>query len=82
MEKSFNPSRPFNMKTLQNDMYDTVVDGVIVRDVPARIAYVANETERDLFSDQQAGMFVATYGITKLWQLKPDGTWATIYEQS
>ena len=66
-----------SIKELSWGMHDAVVSGELHRDIPTRLIFVANTTERDAL-EVYAGQFVATYGCTNVWQKKGDGTWATI----
>ena len=67
-----------SLKGLEWGMHDAVVNGELVRDIPTRMIFVANSTERDALTNVAAGTFVATYGLEHIWQRKGDGTWATI----
>lgn len=67
-----------SIKGLEWGMHDAVVNGELVRDIPTRLIFVADSTERDLLPDIFSGTFVATYGLSHVWQRKGDGTWATI----
>ena len=52
---------------------DVVVDGEIIHDVPIKITFVADSTERDtVITSPYAGQFAATYGMASVWQW--DGT--------
>ena len=63
------------MKALQWSMYDAVKNGELVRDIPARLIYVADSTERDALENVEAGTFAATYGLGSIWQRTGSGTW-------
>jgi len=67
-----------NIKSLTWGMHDAVANGEIVRDIPSRLIFVANVTERDGLTDLLPGTFVATYGCTNVWQLNGNNEWATI----
>lgn len=67
-----------SIKALQWGMHDAIVNGVLQRDIPTRLIFVANSTERDELENIAAGTFVATYGLTNIWQRKGDESWATI----
>lgn len=69
-----------SLKSLVWNMHDSVVNGVVMRDLTSNIVYVETESQLSQFVDRPAGTFAATYGLTGLWQLKPDKTWATVYE--
>ena len=64
-------------KVLQFGLHNAVVNGVLQEHIPTTLTFVANETERNAL-DLLPGQFVATYGLSNVWQLKGDGTWATI----
>lgn len=67
-----------SIKALQWGMHDAVVNGALQRDIPTRLIFVANSTERDALENIAAGTFVAAYGLANIWQRKGDGTWVTI----
>ena len=67
-----------SIKALQWGMHDAVVNGALQRDIPTRLIFVANSTERDALENIAAGTFVAAYGLTNIWQRKGDGSWAVI----
>lgn len=69
-----------SIKTLQWGMHDAVVNGELVRDIPTRLVFVADSTERDALENVLPGQFVATYGMGYVWQKKGDGTWAAVKE--
>ena len=69
-------------KRLQWGMHDAVVGSIVLHDIPSKTVYVSNKGELVLFADQPAGTIAATYGFANMWQKKPDGTWATIIEES
>lgn len=69
-----------SIKGLEWGMHDAVVDGELVRDIPTRMIFVTNSTERDALENLAAGTFVAVYGLGTIWQRKADGTWATVKE--
>ena len=61
--------------------YDAVVGGELVRGINAKLIYVADETERDALENISPGFFVATYGVTVIWQYKGDGAWAVVKDR-
>lgn len=67
-----------SIKALQWGMHDAIVNGVLQRDIPTRLIFVANSTERDALKNIAAGTFVTTYDLTNIWNYKGDGSWATI----
>ena len=67
-----------SIKALQWGMHDAVVNGILQRDIPTRLIFVKNTTERDSQENIAAGTFVATYGLSHIWQRDGDGTWAVI----
>lgn len=67
-----------SIKALQWGMHDAVVNGILQRDIPTRLIFVKNTTERDAQENIAAGTFVATYGLSHIWQRDGDGTWAVI----
>ena len=69
-----------SMKILNSDMHDSIVDGAILHDIPSKMVYVSSESELANFADMPVGTIAATYGFTAMYQLKPDGTWATVFE--
>ena len=66
------------IKSLQNGMHDAIVGGIIVRDIPSQMVFLSEESELTNFTDKPVGTIAAIYGFSKMWQLKPDKTWATI----
>ena len=74
-EKTISNNR---MKSLNWGMHDAIIDGQIVRDIPSRMIFVNAQSELSNFADALPGTMAATYGFGKMWQMKPDGTWATI----
>lgn len=67
-----------SIKELNWGMHDAVVNGELHRDIPTRLIFVTNTTERDALENIAAGTFVAAYGLANIWQRKGDGSWATI----
>ena len=67
-----------SFKALETNMHDAVIDGMVVHDIPTKIIFVANSTERDALENVLPGQFVATYGCSTVWQKKGDGTWAEV----
>lgn len=66
------------IKSLTWGMHDAVANGEIMRDIPSRLIFVANTTERNGLTDLLPGTFVATYGCTNVWQLDGNNQWTTI----
>ncbi len=58
--------------------YDAVVGDKLVKNVYFKTILVSNQTERDALENLIPGTIVATYGFANVWQLKPDGTWASL----
>lgn len=66
-------------KVLNIGMHDALIDGDVVKDIPTRLVFVADENELDEFTDiEPIGTVAAQYGFSNLWQLTPDGTWESI----
>ena len=76
-EKTIETNR---QKVLQIGMHDAVVSGELVRNIPTRLVFVKNETERNGLEGILAGTFVVTFGIDYIWQKDGDGNWKTIRE--
>ena len=74
-EKTISNNR---IKSLNWGMHDAIIDGQIVRDIPSRMIFVTAQSELSNFADAFPGTMAATYGFGQMWQMKPDGTWATI----
>lgn len=74
-EKTISNNR---IKSLNWGMHDAIIDGQIVRDIPSRMIFVNAQSELVNFADALPGTMAATYGFGQMWQMKPDGTWATI----
>ncbi len=58
--------------------HHAVINNEVVRNIPSGFAYVTSQSELSLYADEYPGFIVAQYGFGKMWQKKPDGTWATI----
>ena len=67
-----------SLKTLNAEMHDAIIDGVLNRDIPSKMVYVEKQADLATLPRYPAGTIAAQYGFTHLWQQKPDGTWATI----
>ena len=65
-------------KALNLGMHDAVIGGVLHTDIPTRLIFVTDSSERDTLENVQAGQFVATYGLSHVWQKNGAGTWETI----
>ena len=65
-------------KGLYLGMHDAVTNGELMTDIPTRLIFCKNTTERDALKNILPGQFVATYGLGNIWQRKGDGTWATV----
>lgn len=66
-------------KMLVVGMHDAVVGGELVRDIPTRIVFAKDTTERDSVKEKMyAGQFVVLYGLKHIYQLDGDGGWKTI----
>ena len=63
------------MKALQWSMYDAVKNGELIRDIPARLIYVADSTERDALENVTAGTAAVTYSGDHFGVLDGSGTW-------
>ena len=50
-------------KVLEMGMHDAVVDGALHTDIPTRVIFVTDTTERDALEDLEPGTFVALYGL-------------------
>lgn len=58
--------------------HDAVINGEVVHNIPSKMIYVEQESDLSNFSDALPGTIAATYGFGSMWQMKPDGTWATM----
>ena len=76
-DKTVNQAYP---RILQWSVHDVIQNEEIVRDIRSKMVYVSDYSELAHFTDEPIGTFAATYGLTALYQLKPDRTWATIFE--
>lgn len=65
-------------KTYQTGMHSILEDGVVVNGVPDEMVYVTQESELSAYASKPAGTLAATYGLTSIWQKKPDGTWVSV----
>ena len=69
---------PDSRKVLQFGMHDAIVDGERQMDIPTKLIFVADSTERDTLDHVMPGQFVAAYGLTNVWQMNGEGEWLTI----
>lgn len=74
-EKTISNNR---LKSLNWGMHDAIINGEIVRDIPSKMIYVSSQDELSNFSDALPGTIAAQYGFGSMWQMKPDGTWASM----
>ena len=56
---------PASNKTLE--IHDAVVNGQLLRNIPTRVIFVANKTERNALENIEAGTFVLTYDVKNVW---------------
>lgn len=56
---------PASNKTLE--IHDAVVDGRLLRNIPTRLIFVANKTERNALENIEAGTFVLTFDLSNVW---------------
>ena len=56
---------PASNKTLE--IHDAVVNGQLLRNIPTRVIFVANKTERNALGHIEAGTFVLTYDVKNVW---------------
>ena len=66
------------LKFLQWGMHDAFANGQLLHDIPTKLIFVKNTTERDELSGILPGTFVAAYGLANIWQRNGDDTWETI----
>ena len=52
-------------KTLE--VHDAVVNGKLLRNIPTRVIFVANKTERNALEDIEAGTCVLTFDLKNIW---------------
>lgn len=52
-------------KTLE--IHDAMVNGQLLRNIPTRVIFVANKTERNALENLEAGTFVLTYNLQNVW---------------
>lgn len=52
-------------KTLE--IHDAVVNGRLLRNIPTRLIFVANKTERNALTNIEAGSFVLTFDLSNVW---------------
>ena len=62
-------------KILESGMTDAVIDGVLVRDIPARAVLVTAESDLANLPSYPAGTLAYTAGFAAMWQLSAAGTW-------
>lgn len=56
---------PASNKTLE--IHDAVVNGQLLRNIPTRLIFVANKTERNALTNIEAGTFVLTFDLSNVW---------------
>lgn len=56
---------PASNKTLE--VHDAVVNGQLLRNIPTRIIFVANKTERNALENIEAGTFILTFDLRNIW---------------
>lgn len=56
---------PASNKTLE--IHDAVVNGILLRNIPTRLIFVANKTERNALENIEAGTFVLTFDLSNVW---------------
>lgn len=56
---------PASNKTLE--IHDAVVNGQLLRNIPTRLIFVANKTERNALKNIEAGTFVLTFDLSNVW---------------
>lgn len=56
---------PASNKTLE--IHDAVVNGQLLRNIPTRLIFVANKTERNALTNIEAGTFVLTFDLRNVW---------------
>lgn len=56
---------PASNKTLE--IHDAVVNGQLLRNIPTRLIFVANKTERNALTNIEAGTFVLTFDLSSVW---------------
>lgn len=67
------------LKSLQWGMHDAIVDGDIVHDIPSKMVYVKDTTERDRFTNiVPIGTIAAVYGFGSMWHLNSDRQWVSM----
>ena len=69
-------------KTIIKGAHSAIIGDDIVNDIPDETVYVSEESELANYANKPVGTFAATYGLSAIWQKKPDGTWATVVEAS
>lgn len=66
-------------KALTTGMHDALIDGEVIKDIPSRVVFVTSESELSAIVDEEpVGTIAIQYGFANMWQLKPDGQWATV----
>ena len=50
--------------------------GTVIRSVAAKTVYVNSADDLAEFADEEPGTIAIQYGLGKVWQKKPDGSWA------
>ena len=56
---------PASNKTLE--IHDAVVNGQLLLNIPTRLIFVANKTERNALTNIEAGTFVLTFDLSNVW---------------
>ena len=66
-------------KVIQKSAHSAIIDGDIVNDIPDETVYVTEESELTNFANKPVGTFAMTYGLTAMWQKKPNGSWENVF---
>jgi hypothetical protein len=56
---------PASNKTLE--IHDAVVNGQLLRNIPTRVIFVSNKTERNALENIEAGTIVLTFNLNNIW---------------
>lgn len=65
-------------KLLEVGMMDAVVDGVLIRDIPAKAVLVTAQSDLANLPVYPAGTVAYTAGFKAMWQLAASGSWVEV----
>lgn len=59
--------------------HDTIVNNELLQGVPDKTVYVQSSSELTNYINYPIGTYALQYGLTAMWQLKPDRTFVQVF---